>query len=91
MVIVLRILPQVVTRELARGPGLVERMAKQIVFGDARLELLEEFERDSLRPPERNNIRGAGQCGNRQGWNSVLGIGSDIVRGRGYESVRFGE
>ena len=43
MVVILRILAQIVARQLPRRPRLVERMAEQVIFGDARVQLLEEF------------------------------------------------
>src|SRR6185312_6193706 len=43
MKIVRSILTQIIAGKLAGAPGFVKRMAEQIVFGDAGVELLEEI------------------------------------------------
>src|SRR5207244_8044572 len=43
MEIVSAVPSQVFPRQLASGPGLIKRMAKQIVFGDSCVQLLEKI------------------------------------------------
>ena len=43
MVVVLRILAQIVARQLSCRPCLVKRVAKQVIFRDARVQLLKKF------------------------------------------------
>ncbi len=43
MVVVARVVPKIFPSQFTRSPGFIERMAKQIVFGDSRVQLIEEF------------------------------------------------
>src|SRR5208283_4492312 len=52
MVVILRVLPQILPRKLARAPCLVKRMAKQIILRDPRIQLFEELlSRHKIAPP----------------------------------------
>src|SRR5258708_1436160 len=43
MKILVRVFEQVGTGQLAGGPGLIKRMAKQVILRDARIQLLKKF------------------------------------------------
>jgi hypothetical protein len=43
VIVVARVFLQILTRQLTRSPSLVEGMTQQVILGDARIQLLEEF------------------------------------------------
>jgi hypothetical protein len=43
MKIVLSVIPQVFARQFARAPRRIERMAEQVIFRDAGIQLCEKF------------------------------------------------
>src|SRR5580692_12447262 len=43
MVVIACVLPQIFARKFARTPGLIERMTKQIILRDPRVQLFEEL------------------------------------------------
>jgi hypothetical protein len=42
MIVVLRVFPEIVTPKFARAPGLIKRVAKQVILGDPRIYLLKK-------------------------------------------------